>query len=295
MKSTARKVLVATVAVTAAALIGQTDLAQAQAVVPFAAPPQAATKDLDPQLKNTADLLGLIRTANLVVGNVNILEYDGRGKMTDWETPGAKEVDVDRYTFNVSLMDNATRVDFQGPNTQRTIRVAKGTMAWDETWSADNKLSAKAADANNAIRKAMMWLEPHAIIHAAVYAANKRCPDAKPCADIAQPVIGEEGGRKIITVTADGNQYKVILGPDQRPARIEGKAGGKTIAANYFGYRNGTSLGAEALDKFHNGTYWPSRVTMEIDGTKVLDVLVTAGYSNPYSIYPSPAELAKVN
>jgi hypothetical protein len=71
--------------------------------------------------------------------------------------------------------------------------------------------------------------------------------------------------------------------------------GGKTIAANYFGYRNGTSLGAEALDKFHNGTYWPSRVTMEIDGTKVLDVLVTAGYSNPYSIYPSPAELAKVN
>jgi hypothetical protein len=43
----------------------------------------------------------------------------------------------------------------------------------------------------------------------------------------------------------------------------------------------------------HNGTYWPSRVTQEVDGKKVLDVIVSAGWSNPYSIYPDPELLAK--
>ena len=94
-------------------------------------------------------------------------------------------------------------------------------------------------------------------------------------------------------VRPNGNAYKVTLGADKRPARIETKVGGKTIAANFFGYRNGTSLGQEALDKMHNGTFWPSRVTQEVDGKKVLDVIVTAGWSNPYSIYPDPELLAK--
>src|SRR5438270_10624352 len=74
--------------------------------IPFAAPPQVATDKIDPQLKDVADLLGIIRTGGLTVGNMNILEYNAHGVMTDWETPGAKEGQVENYTFNVSLFDN---------------------------------------------------------------------------------------------------------------------------------------------------------------------------------------------
>jgi hypothetical protein len=134
-----------------------------------------------------------------------------------------------------------------------------------------------------------MWLEPHAIIHAAVFAANGRCPDNKACADLPKPVVMGN----MLNVTVEGNVYKVTLGPDKRPTRVETTVGGHTYGANYFGFRNGTSLGQEALDKMHNGTYWPSRVTQDVDGKKVLDVIVTAGWSNPYSIYPDPETLAK--
>jgi len=261
--------------------------------VPFAAPPQVPTDKIDPQLKDVADLLGIIRTGALSVGNMNILEYNARGIMTDWETPGAKEVPVDNYTFNVSIFDNASRLIFQGPETPLTTRVVKGTRAWDEAWAKDNKLTTKAADANAAIRAAMMWLEPHAIIHAAVYAANGKCPDNRACADLPKPTFAQEGGKTVLNVTVGGNAYKVTMGPDKRPGRIETKVAGKTIAASYFGYRNGTSLGQEALDKMHNGTFWPSRVTQEVDGQKVLDVVVSAGWSNPFAIYPDPEVLAK--
>src|SRR4029078_9032822 len=177
--------------------------------------------------------------------------------------------------------------------TPLTTRVVKGTRAWDEAWGKDNKLSTKAADANAALRAAMMWLEPHAIIHAAVYAANGKCPDNRACADVPKPTFAQEGGKTILNVTVGSKDYKETLRADKRPARIETKGGGKTIAANFFGYRNGTSLGQEALDKMHNGTFWPSRVTQEVDGQKVLDVIVSAGWSNPFSIYPDPEVLAK--
>jgi len=295
----ARSIFVASLAVGAAFVTAQTASAQKFDPVPappvaFGAPPNAAVDKIDPKLANTADLLGIRRGGNQAVGNVNILEYNAHGTMTDWESAGAKEVTVDNYTFNVSVFDNASRLTFQGAGTPLTTRVVKGTRAWDEAWAKDNKLSTKPADANVTARRAMMWLEPHAIIHAAVFAANGKCPDNKDCKDLPVPKVATDAsGKATIDVTVEGNVYKVTLGPDQRPARIETTQGGHTYAASYFGYRNGTSLGQEALDKMHNGTFWPSRVTQEIDGQKVLDVFVTAGWSNPFSIYPDPEVLAK--
>ena len=294
----ARSVLVAALTFSAAAVGAQMASAQkfepvAPPPVAFGAPPAGATDKIDPGLRQTADLLGILRGGNQAAGNVNILEYNAHGVVTDWETAGAKEAVVDNYTFNVSVFDNASRVSFQGANTPLTIRVVKGTRAWDEAWSKDNKLTTKPADANVAARRAMMWLEPHAIIHVAIYAANGKCPDNKDCKDLPMPKVTQDGGKSVINVTVEGNVYKVTLGPDQRPARVETTQGGHTYAANYFGYRNGTSLGQEALDKMHNGTYWPSRVTQEVDGKKVVDVIVSAGWSNPYSIYPDPEVLAK--
>jgi hypothetical protein len=261
--------------------------------VGFGAAPFVSVAKIDPTIKNAADLIGIVRTNGTNVGNVNILEYNSHGTMTDWETPGAKPVQLDNYTFNVSLFDSASRVTFQGPGTPQTIRVVKGTQAWNEAWSKDNKLTTTAADANVAVRRIMMWLEPHALLHAAVFAANGKCPDNKDCKDLAAPTVSKDAnGKTVIGVTIEGNVYKATLGPDQRPASIATTVGGHTYEADYFGYRNGTSLGQEALDKMHNGTYWPSRITESVDGNKVLDVIVSAGWTNPYSIYPDPKQLA---
>ncbi len=252
--------------------------------------------DLDPVLKESTDLMGMIRTANLVVGQLIFLEYNGHGTMTDWENSGASEVTLDKYTLNVSLVDDASRVDFQGPSTDRTIRVVKGDRAWNETWADDGTLKTTPAD-NAAIRKVFMWLEPHAALQAASFAWVKRCPDGKQCNDLPQPTIAQENGKTVITTQVQGNTYKITLGPDMRPARVETQTmiGGKsmTLASNYFGYRNGQSIGKDALDKMHNGTFWPSRVTQEIDGKKVLDVIVDAGWTNPYTAYPDPESLAQ--
>jgi hypothetical protein len=293
----ARSIFAASVAV--GAVIAGAQLASAQefkAISPppvaFGGPPNAATDKIDAQLKNTADLMGLLRGGNLGAGNVNIVEYNAHGTMTDWEASGAKEATLDNYTFNASLFDNAGRVTFQGASTPLTIRVVKGTAAWDESWAKDNKLNTKDAAANVTARRIQMWLEPHMMITAAIYAANKKCPNNTACNDLPAPVVGMENGKVTISTQIEGNTYKATLGPDQRPARIETTVGGHTYAANYFGYRNGTSVGQEALDKMHNGTYWPSRVTEEVDGKKVLDVIVTAGWTNPYTIYPDPAYLA---
>jgi hypothetical protein len=298
MMTVSKSMFMTAVAIGVAAVSAQAASAQDfKAVTPppvaFGAPPAAATDKIDKGLRQVADLLGILRTGAQAAGNVNILEYNGHGVMTDWENPGAKEVELDNYTFNVSMFDNASRITFQGPNAPQTIRVVKGTKAWDESWSKDGTLTTKPADAQVASRRAMMWLEPHAIIHAAVYAANGRCPDAKQCPDLPKPAVTQEGGKSVINVTVEGNVYKATLGPDMRPNRIETTQGGHTYVATYFGYRNGTSLGQEALDKMHNGTYWPSRVVEEIDGKKVLDVIVTAGWSNPYTIYPDPDQIAK--
>src|ERR1044071_9542694 len=142
----ARSVFVASLAFSAAIVTTQMALAQKFEALPpppvaFGAPPAGATDKIDPGLRQTADLLGILRGGNQAAGNVNILEYNAHGVLTDWETAGAKEVQVDNYTFNVSMFDNASRVTFQGPNTPLTTRVVKGTRAWDEAWSKDNKLT----------------------------------------------------------------------------------------------------------------------------------------------------------
>ena len=98
----------------------------------------------------------------------------------------------------------------------------------------------------------------------------------------------------------------MFVGADKRPERIEVMVtmpggGSKKLTASYADYRTGEkpdagfglAEGKEALDKYHSGTYWPSRVTHELDGMKVLDLTITEGWANPYVVFPDPELLAK--
>jgi hypothetical protein len=284
------------------------DRAAAQA--PFPPPLQAwgpavAVKDIDPAIRAAAEVLGVVRTRALVIGQVNLPEFVGKGTIVDVEATGsAQPVEVSRYTYSIALHLQASRLDFEGPQTPRAIRVVKGNRAWNESWNEDKtKLSTSPSD-NAAYRSQAMWLSPHAFVHAAAFASGKKCLDGKAC---NTPVkVAQDGGRTTIEVDVNGTTYKATMGADKRPERIEATItmpGGssKKLVASYADYRTGekpdagfgSSEGKDALDRYHSGTYWPSRVTHELDGMKVLDLTISEGWANPYMVFPDPELLAK--
>src|SRR5690349_14758410 len=159
------------------------DRAAAQA--PFPTPPQAwgpavAVKDIDPVIRTAAEVLGVVRTRALVIGQVNLPEYVGKGTIVDLETPAtAQPVEVSRYTFAIALHLQASRLDFEGPQTPRTIRVVKGNRAWNESWNEDKSKLSTSPSNNATYRSQLMWLSPHAFVHAAAFASAKKCLDGK--------------------------------------------------------------------------------------------------------------------
>src|SRR5262245_903007 len=145
--------------------------------------PVVPVKDVDPVIKAAAEVMGVVRTRALIIGQVNMPEMVGSGTMVDVEAPTlGQPVQVSRYTYVVSMQLGASRIDFEGPNTPRTIRVVKGGRAWNEKWSDDKKkLSTSPADAAATYRAQMLWLQPHFWLQTAAFASVKRCWDGKAC------------------------------------------------------------------------------------------------------------------
>jgi hypothetical protein len=290
--ASARVVLLATVAVATAGLSGQAAFAQFTPANTGYWGTEIPAKEIDPAIRAAADALGMVRDSRLVIGQVNLLEYVGSGTMVDLEsaTPD-RPIEVSKFSYATALQIPASRFDFEAANA-RTIRVVKKDRAWNEEKPGIDP----SASSNAAYRAQAIWLMPHAAIHAAAFASAKKCLDGKPCDVPLQ--ITKEDGKTVLTTSVNGQSYKTTLGADNRPERVEATIampGGasKKVVSMYSGYRNGQSLGQQALDKFHTGTYWPGRIVQEIDGAKVLDITITEGWSNPYVIFPEPELLAK--
>lgn len=277
---------------------------QAAAQINFG--PQVPAKDVHPLVRAAADVSGLIRTRANTIGNVNLPEIVANGTMVDLEaaTPG-QAVPVSRYVFVVSMHQAASRLDFEGPNTPRTIRVVKGNRAWNESWTADKKkLNTSPADSAATHRAQMLFMQPQFWLQTAALASVKRCWDGKACQ--VEVKEGTENGKPTLEVPINGVTYKGTFGADKRVESIEAmiampSGGPKKMVARFYEWRAGEKTdagyanpeGPKALDKFHNGTYWPSRIVHEVDGNKVLDVTLTEGWASPYTVFPEPELLAK--
>jgi hypothetical protein len=293
--ASAKLVLIATVAVVTAGLGGQAAFAQYTPANTGFWGTEIPAKGIDPAIRAAADALGMVRDTRLVIGHLNLLEYVGHGTLVDLEaaTPG-QPIEVSRYSYAVSYHFPASRLDYEGPNGARTIRVVKKDRAWNEEKPGINP----SPSGNAAFRAQEIWLTPHGAIHAAAFASAKKCLDGKECDVPLQ--VAKEDGKTVITASVNGQSYKTTLGGDNRPERVETviklpSGALQKIAAIYSGYRNGASTGEAALDKFHSGTYWPGRIIQEIDGKKVLDITITEGWSNPFVIFPEPERLAKAS
>jgi hypothetical protein len=293
--ASAKLVLLATVAVATSGLGGQAAFAQYTPANTAFWGTEIPAKGIDPAIRAAAEALGMVRDTRLVIGQLNLLEYVGHGTLVDLEaaTPG-QPIEVSRYSYAVSYHFPASRLDYEGPNGARTIRVVKKDRAWNEEKPGINP----SPSGNAAFRAQEIWLTPHGAIHAAAFASAKKCLDGKECDVPLQ--VAKEDGKSVITASVNGQSYKTTLGADNRPERVETviklpSGALQKIAAIYSGYRNGASTGGGALDKFHSGTYWPGRIIQEIDGKKVLDITMTEGWSNPFVIFPEPELLAKAS
>src|ERR1700694_4360545 len=96
---------------------------------------QVAIKDLPKFIGEAGTSMGLVRSQQLLIGQINNYEMLATGTMVDLEAKAlGPPVEVSRYVVNVQQQQWASRVEFEGPKTPRTIRVVKGDKAWDETW-----------------------------------------------------------------------------------------------------------------------------------------------------------------
>ena len=278
---------------------------------------QVPIKDLDKNVSETLSALGLVRAIAQQIGQMNNYEYVGAGTMVDLEADklGAA-VPVSRYVYNGHQQMWASRIEFQGTNTPRTIRVVKGNRAWDESWIEEKaksgtikKLKTAPADKAAELRASMIWLEPHMFMTHVGFANGKKCMTAEVKACDTKHSITQENGRAVFTIEINGKTYKGVQDANKRIASVETKVtlpsggGAKTLVAKYTGWRTGegdtndlknlAAWGDKALDKFHNGTFWPESVVYELDGQKVLELRVNEGWNNPYTIYPEPELLAQ--
>lgn len=297
MQGYARKFVVGAVA--AGALAFGADHASAQGWGPA-----VEAKTLDKTIEKMVDTTGMVRTRNRVVGQVNLPEFEATGTMVDVEAGATAAVPVSKYTYAVAIQGQASRLTIERPNAPPVIRVVKGNRAWNETWSADKKkISTAPADAAATYRAQSLWVQPHAFMHAVAFANGKRLLNGQ--AGETPHSIKQEGGKTVIEVQIGGRPYKGTLSADNRPESIETMVtvGGaqKRLVATFTGWRTGekpdagfgTATGANVLDKFHSGVYWPSTIVHTLDGQKVLDLTLSGGWANPYVIFPDPELLAK--
>ena len=278
---------------------------------------QIPIKDVDKILGEAGIAHGLLRSTAMQFGQVNNYEIDATGMMADLEaaTIGAP-VPVTKVVWNVHQQHWAQRLDFQGPNTPRTIRVVKGQRAWNEAWREEDskrgriqKITTTPADANAAaMRGALTWMMPHAFLTQVIFASGKKClePAVKACT--TPFTVANEGGKTVLTVEINGTPFRGTLDANKRVDMIETtvklpSGASRKLVGRYTEYRAGekgvagmkqlSAEGAGALDKFHNGVFWPEKIVLEVDGAKAWDLTVTGGWNNPYTIYPEPELLAR--
>jgi hypothetical protein len=277
---------------------------------------QVPVKDIHNSLADANQRMGLVRSTVSQVGQVNNYEIIASGTWVDLEAPTlGSPVPVKRITWNVMQQLWASRTEVETASGAKTIRVVKGKRAWDETWTQETtkagpvkKLNTTPADAAVSLRAALVWVQPHAFISHAAFANAKKCmtPEIKAC-DTPNSVE-TANGRTVVSVTIEGSVYRGTLDERGRVGTIETvlkmpNGQSKALVANYTGWRAGEAdtpdiknisvEGDNVLDMFRNGTFWPEFIVWTLDGQKVLDLKVTEGWANPYTVYPDPELLAK--
>jgi hypothetical protein len=214
-------------------------------------------------LTEAANALGMVRGVERSLTIVNMFAFTASGTLA--KGAGNPEP-VTRFTADYDYVIPAARVDVEWPDARRTIEVAAGAQAWDET--TPGIFSGRAAG-SAAERLKLLWLMPHGIILAGAAAPDK-------------VTIADKGGLKELVVPLpNGGEGRGLLDAKNFITRVEVRIGTQVLTGEY----------AEYKDFQDYGVMFPVRIVQEIDGRPFADLTVTDQLANPYMVFPVPKEL----
>jgi hypothetical protein len=159
---------------------------------------------------------------------------------------------------------------------QRKVLAAAGIFGWNQT-DLDGPATPAADAVDERLRE--IWMTPQGLIWAAL------TPDGKGLADGV--TVSKERSHVVLTIPQNGDPMKVTLNEQNRPAKVEARVhdsvlGDTTLEVTYAGYRD-----------FENayGVFFPAIIIEKLGGRTVLDVTVSEFHSNPYIVFPVPANV----
>lgn len=233
-------------------------------------------------LYTSARSLGMLRglaEANMIVR----LRYQGAGttypisRERTW--PALK---LDNYYVEISYPDQGMRVDMTTA-AGRQVQVVAGTQAWDEKQLAPTGPSVGATQLAMpaAAKERHLWLTMTP--YAAIAQAHDNVDKVK--------ITALEHGSFLLTYPFEGQNMKVWLDRNRRPARVETDyvhpvLGKTTLTAEYSGYKDYEPI-SQFSDEPYSDFFFPQHIVNKVGGRTVLDVnIATCWCVNPYVIFP---------
>jgi hypothetical protein len=238
------------------------------------APASAQAPAVDDLVRKTvtdaANALGMVRGLNRSLEIVNMFEYTAHGAIVD--STSTRPSKVSRITAAYDYVIPAARVDITtvgaDGQSQRTIEVAAGQLAWDESKPG---IYLRPAGTAAAERLKLIWLLPQGVILAAAKALDKI-------------KVGERNGlRELVVPLPTGAEARALLDAAHLMTDVEIKIGGQVFAGTYAGYKDFQGY----------GVIFPERIVQKVDGRVLAELTVTESLANPYMIFPPPKELGQ--
>jgi hypothetical protein len=217
---------------------------------------------LHPSVYAAADALGMIRGAGRAQNatSVVVTSYEGTGTMKG-----------ERFTYRYEFVyapHKAARLLRTSQDGRTTIEVVRDGRAWNETAPGINPSEVKSG---GELRMVEIYLTPHGAMRAAIDAAAS-----------AVKVSGSPQST-VITVPVDIGSVRIVLGEGNRPVRAEVKTRGRTLAAEFSGYKD-----------FNNyGVFAPAKIIRQENAKVVGELAVVRFMENPYVIVPLPEKLTE--
>jgi hypothetical protein len=240
-------------------------------------------------LQRASYSLGMLRRVGGSTHAVTGIMFNANGTMSDAGPGGTwTEYKVPKVTVEMTynnfhqgvVQSPGARWDYSlvGSNgqTQRKIFAAAGTAAWDEATPGG---AASPAMNAAAYRLTLNFLTPHGLLWEALTADGKGISEGVK--------MTQEGGKTILMIPVNGVPAKVTMGDDHRPEKVETRIkhpilGDTPVEITYSNYKD-IEIGY--------GIYFPEHVVEKLGGHTVLDLTVTEFHTNPYSVFPVPANV----
>jgi hypothetical protein len=217
------------------------------------------------ELRDAAVAIGMGRWKPLGLKTLTTLRFQATGKITNEAGQMLTDAKID---MGINFTIPAARLSAETTK-GADIRVFNDKLAWTETSPG---VGLKPTPKALPLRAPLIKLTPYGALWSVIEAEGH----AK--------VTKDTKGQTVVTGASpyDGYVVAVTLDAKSLPVAVTVKAEGKTYAATFSDYS----------DKWESPYLFifPSHITWTMNGKPMADLTVTGFHSNPYVVFPPPAE-----